>query len=318
MAAESKPPVQPGRGNQDESDRLLEPDNLKLARYLRSGGKVNPPINRILTLEPSYAAKIHDQVKNWLKDGDFESLAKSLESDSLLFSHDIVYHQIRHLRYLLSLRTHDDFFAENASAWPPEQQEPLPIETQRAARAILERLVRALVKGILPQYVVEPVKHRKRRGAPGTDDGTRIHWLMEFNRMREELLTQEGADAAAVAPKRGGTRTGFIRRLARLVQKVYAASSYCWDRKDYRDDEARRVDPFGRTCRKVPLPEMVALAIAKQATSKTMRVSKNTILYGLLAHIIYKNWTNVTKARRLIERAEEDFPDYDERGHRGR
>jgi hypothetical protein len=62
------------------------------------------------------------------------------------------------------------------------------------------------------------------------------------------------------------------------------------------------------------LPNTVASTIVRQALPDK-RLSKNNLLYGILAHHYLRDCREIETIRGLIEHGEADFPDLDTRGH---
>jgi hypothetical protein len=117
--------------------------------------------------------------------------------------------------------------------------------------------------------------------------------LSEFNTLRDALNKLEGEDPAALAPKRKETTGAFKSRMAHLVQEV----------------NTHTVEYFASIMANRPparLPNNVALTIARQSIKNS--VSKNNLLYGVLAHYWLHDCKQLDTMRGLIEHAEEDFP----------
>lgn len=281
-------------------ERLLEPDIQKITKHLRTGGRLSIARDRIPTVGPRLATKINDQIIDWLKSDNFETLAHFLETNSLLVAHSVVYRQFHHLRRLLHMVGEEDL-EDGCPPIPSDQKNPLPRGTKEASLKALTLLVNAWVRGILPGYTIHRIRKPGRKGAPPTEDWIREQWLEEFNKMWKELQKLEGLASAPTLPKRDERRRSFVKRVAGLVQALHRATFY-----------SRTGDAFLQEA----LPNSVVGAIASQAVSKQkQRLSKNKLLYGLIAYYIFGDSKNLTTARRTIERAEEDFPELDLRGH---
>ena len=176
----------------------------------------------------------------------------------------------------------------------------LPKDVKPAAYAQLQQLLSAWVRALLPGHTVEPPKPYRRKGRPPKRSiQTRIDMLDEFNTLRNALNKLEGEAPAALAPHRKETTKAFKLRMAHVVQKVNTHTN----------------EYFGSLVAKEPpecLPSNVALTIARQSIRKD-RLSKNKLLYGVLAYSWLRDCKQLNTMRGLIEHAEESFPDLAER-----
>ena len=191
---------------------------------------------------------------------------------------------------------------EERAAWEAEgyggldpNEEVLPEGVKPAAYAQLQQILSAWVRALLPGHTVEPPKPYRRKGRPPKwSIQTRIDILSDFNILRNALNKLEGEDPAALAPKRKETTEAFKLRMAHLVQEVNTHTVEYFASLMAKDPPAR-------------LPNNVALTIARRSVRRA-RLSKNKLLYGVLAHYWLHDCKQLDTMRGLIEHAEEDFP----------
>ena len=183
---------------------------------------------------------------------------------------------------------------------PDPNEEILPEGVQPAAYAQLQQLLSAWVRALLPGHTVEPPKPYRRKGRPPKwSIQTRMDILSEFNTLRNALNKLEGEAPAALAPQRKETTKAFKSRMTHVVQKVNTHTEKYFASLVAKDPSA---------C----LPNNVALTIARQSIRKD-RLSKNKLLYGVLAYCWLHDCQQLDTMRGLIEHAEEKFPDLAER-----
>ena len=287
-----------------ESKHLLHPVNLKAARHLRAGGVLGAPPDKLplaILWRPEKFQSIRDQISSWLTSGDIGKLADLLRREPTAIAHPAIFWQIFHLCHLLRMTSEEeraDLAAEGYSLDPKE--EVLQEGVKPAAYTQLQQLLSAWVRALLPGHTVEPPKPYIRKGRPPKwSMASRINMLSEFNALRDALNKLEGKDSAAIVPKRKETTEAFLLRMARLVQKV----------------NTHTVEYFASLMAKRPparLPNNVALRIARRSIQKD-RLSKNNLLYGILAHYWLRDCSKLNTMRGLIEHAEEDYPTLAER-----
>ena len=209
----------------------------------------------------------------------------------------MVFWQLFHLRQVLRMTSE-----EERAAWEAEgyggldpNEEVLPEGVKPAAYAQLQQILSAWVRALLPGHTVEPPKPYRRKGRPPKwSIQTRIDILSDFNILRNALNKLEGEDPAALAPKRKETTEAFKLRMAHLVQEVNTHTVEYFASLMAKDPPAR-------------LPNNVALTIARRSVRRA-RLSKNKLLYGVLAHYWLHDCKQLDTMRGLIEHAEEDFP----------
>lgn len=284
-------------------EHLLHPGNLKAAKVLRAGGTFTVPNEIALKVRwsPNQAKFIHEQLISWLTTGDTNKLVDLLREEPIAITHPMVFGQLFHLRQVVRMTGEEELAAWEAEGyWLDPNEEVLPKGVQPAAYAQLQQLLAAWVRVLLPGHTVEPPKPYRPKGRPPKwSIEARIAMLSEFNTLRDALNKLEGEDPAALAPKRKESTKAFISRMVHLVQKV----------------NTHTVEYFASLMAKRPpahLPHNVALTIARRSIRKA-RLSKNNLLYGVLAHYWLHDCRQLDTMRGLIEHAEEDFPDLAER-----
>ena len=284
-------------------EHLLHPVNLKAAEVLKAGGTITRPNEIALKVRwsPNQAMFIHEQLISWLKTGDTGKLVDLLRQEPTAIARPSVYWQLFHLRQLLRITSEEeraDLEAEGYSLDPNE--EVLPKGVKPAAYAQLRQLLSAWVVALLPGHTVEPLKPYRRKGRPPKwSIEERIAMLSEFNILRDALNKLEGEGSAELAPKRKETTRAFISRMAHLVQEV----------------NTHTVEYFCSLMAKRPparLPNNIALTIARRSIQK-LRLSKNNLLYGVLAHYWLHDCRQLDTMRGLIEHGEADFSELDRR-----
>ena len=274
---------------------LLAPPNLCLARHVRQGGNVTPvPQPRLVRWSDDVASEIHARVVSWLTSGDIGTLGGLLKEHPTAITHPAVFYQILHLASLTRRNIEDE-------AGEPLESTPLPPGTGQAARAALLDLLRAWVGRLLPAYTIEPMRVPRRRGAPQQMDyGEALDLLFDFQELLRKLSRRNAMDFRLRA---GETRESLIERTARMLQEIYGESWFALtivappDRPD--------ADSLEWIINIRSLPETVAQDIAGQAV-RNRSVSKNKLLYGLLAHCLYDPPRTPDQVRGIIERAEAD------------
>lgn len=296
------------------AEQLLDPTNVKIAHRLRAGGKFVVPES--VTLRLPWSAKqlkaIHAGISSWLERGEIHCLTRLLFHEPSAIGHPAVFWQLQHLGQLLGGIDEDELEdLQQQSAGYDDTQPVLPVETKQAAREFLAELVTAWVRGMLPGYSVEPVKFGKRRGrSVKWDIEDKVSILSEFGTLSEQLNKIEEACPAGLAPKKGESRSKFLKRMETVVQSLnehtleyfFAAqkTSASMDKPPVMQKQPPR------------LPEKTVSTIVRQSV-REKRLSKNALLYGILAHHYQKDCRKIETIRGLIEHAEADFPELDVR-----
>lgn len=294
-------------------DLLLHPKNLEYAKKLRAGKTLPPyPTKTTLTLNSTLqlASEIQNHLVAWLKTGDIEQLARLLKDIPQALALPEVWEQVFYLSRLRCLASEEDCDLWGGVAAAPDQETLLPRGVKPAAKDALARLLRAWVQSILPGYTVERIKYPKRRGAPRkTSEQDALELLSEVETLLEKM---DKRPAMCFKQRKDETREDLIERTARLVQELYSDS--WWSLVSYSLPDDPEVDASGKPIfagrlRRKPLPIDTARSIAQKAVKKRS-VSKNNLLYGLLARFYYNQHVTPNQVRGMVERAEADWPEF--------
>lgn len=134
--------------------------------------------------------------------------------------------------------------------------------------------------------------------------------LTEFEELSTALNEIEEAGPAEVALKKKESRAKFLKRMEAVVQRLntytleYWAASIKTPATMTKGAVLKKKRPF--------LPNAVASKIVRQAVPDK-RLSKNKLLYGILAHHYLRDCRKIEPMRGLIEHGEADFPELDRR-----
>jgi len=273
-------------------DALLHPSVLDFANQLR-GGLSCPPYANTFTWDPAHAARIHAQLSDWLKSGDIQLLAELLRKDFVAITHPVISLHLSHLRSLLRKVDIGDPDAEFA-----DYDDILPSGIKYAAERALQIVFSGMWEGLAPGWAVE-FKAHKRPGTPST-----YRWIEKVRietycrELEHEVDRLEGLQQADLSRKRNETTGAFLKRTTELVQqlaKSYDIPSH-FNIKVYRHKSGQLRMHTVSYC----LPLKVAKKIASQAIRT--RVSKNTLIYGLLAHHELNDCSKIGAVRGIVER----------------
>jgi hypothetical protein len=298
------------------SSLLLDPINREIAEALNAGTTDALPDKVALKMgwSPPQLQVIRSQLISWLKNNKQTDLVEFLSHEPAAILHPCVFWQLFHLRSLLWQFDEDDVKAFEEHGGSHDNDQPvLPSGIKPLAEEFLLKLLSAWVSGMLPDHVVTRLKPFKRRGRTAkwsTDD--RITILTEFGDLSKALNEIEEAGPAEVALKKNESRAKFLKRMEAVVQRLNTRTlEYMF---------ASIETPATMTKRAVlkkqrpSLPNTVASRIVRQAVPDT-RLSKNNLLYGILAHHYLRDCRKIEPMRGLIEHGEADFSDLDTRGH---
>lgn len=295
---------------------LLHPINRDIAEALKAGEVFASPDGVALKMDwsPSQLYAIRSQIMSWLKNVKQTEVINLLSREPTAIAHPSVFHQIFYLSQLLRQNDADDLKELEARGGSYDTDQPvLPSGIKPLAEEFLSKLISAWVSGILPGHSVERVKLSKRRGRiPKWQEEDRITILMEFGTLSAALLTIEETGPAEIAPKKNELNAKFMKRMEAVVQRLNAHTTEYW----FASIKTPATMTKGAVLKKQrpSLPHEVASKIVRQAV-RDKRLSKNSLLYGILAHHYVKDCRKIETMRGLIEHAEADFPELDSRGH---
>jgi len=257
---------------------------------------------------------IRSQIMSWLKNDKQVEVIELLRRESTAIAHPSVFWQLFHLRGLLRQIDEDDVKAFNDQGGRyDDDQSVLPSGIKPLAEEFLLKLLSAWISGMLPGHAVIRLKPFKRHGRTAkwsTDD--RITILTEFGDLSRALNGIEEAGPAEVALKKNESRAKFLKRMEAVVQRLntrtlqYMFASIKTPATMTKGAVLKKKRPF--------LPKAVASKIVKQAVPDK-RLSKNNLLYGILAHHYLSDCLEIGTIRGLIKHGEADFPALDTRGH---
>ena len=278
--------------------QLLETFNREIAERLKAGESVPSSSEGASTLplpwEPEHLDAIRTAISTWLREDKENELVELLRRDLTAIAYPAVFRQILYLASLVRL-----------------DEDDRPSETRREATAFLADLLSAWVAALIPGYTLVPIPFTKRRGRPRIyDEELRFRVLEEFQNLRAVLDEIEGAGPAEIAPKKSESRPQFLRRMEGVVQSVNKHTVEYW--------ALSRLRPAKETKRTVlrEKPPVLSKKVLSQIVWQAVhaqRVSKNTLLYGILAHHYLRDCRQVESMRGLIEHAEPDYPEFDSR-----
>ena len=278
-------------------DILFAPFNLEIINaHLTLRSLQQTPTVRLDPATPEVEKRFVDQLAAWLLTRDDSQLALILRKYPRTIVHPSIYKQIFHLSDLLRKVDEDDFRDGLSPAMPKGQSEVLPWGTKDAARASLHQLLNAWVQGILSDFEVVPIKHAKRRGRrAGMDFPHNWHFLHDFNDLFEVLQEIEDANPTSLYQRKEEIQSTFVKRMIDIVEVLHRRSCYHYAEGDH------------WPLKKLPLSKGIAEKIAKQAMAKK-GMSKNKLIFGLLAFYLHKNHTKWRQVSKIVERLEEEFP----------
>jgi hypothetical protein len=257
---------------------------------------------------------IHSQIMSWLKNDKQTEVIELLHDEPTAIAHPSVFLQLFHLSGLLRQIDDDDVKAFDEQGGRYDDDQPvLPSGINPLAEEFLFKLLSAWVSRMLPDHVVTRLKPFKRRGRNAkwsTDD--RITILTEFGGLSEALHKIEDAGPAEVASKKSESRTRFLKRMEAVVQRLNTHTLEYWAASI--ETPATMTKGAVLKKKRPSLPNPVASKIVRQALPDK-RLSKNNLLYGILAHHYLSDCRQIETMRGLIEHGEADFPDLDTRGH---
>lgn len=296
------------------TDQLLDPTNREIAHRLRAGEEFVVPESVTLRLpwSATQLKAIHAGLSSWLKRDEIHDLTKLLFHEPSAIYHPTVFWQLQHLSHLLRQIDENELVDLQESGGSYDDTQPvLPAGTKQTARDFLAALVTAWVGGILPGYSVEPVKIGKRRGrSVKWDVKDKVFMLSEFGTLSEWLNAIEGAGPAELAPKKGESRAKFLKRMETVVQRLHQHTPEYF----FAAQKTSAIMDKPPVMKKKPprLSEATVSTIVRQSV-RGKRLSKNALLYGILAHHYRKDCRKIETIRGLIEHAEADFPELDVR-----
>jgi len=286
---------------------LIHPKLLPYSKKIRSGKKVeiDQEFEVPCRWNETELAKIHDGLREWLKQGSPEVLAKLLKDDPFRIVHPVIGLEIRHLSWL-SRRCEqtdslDEFYVE-------EQHGPLfPPGTRHAARTALLTIFQGMWSAFSPSTTLH-YKARKVRGAPRKWQGWEMRDFLEleYNPLREYLDKLDRETNQATYPLRrrpGETESAYLKRIVEIVTRVDKLSGYAFTSKKILTGPHKgefTIDAH-------PLSLKPAQAIARQAIQRRS-VQKHILLAGLFAHYFGQDHTKWKALDRIIQRAEELYP----------
>jgi hypothetical protein len=296
-------------------EQLLHPVNLKIARKLRAGRNISIPnqVSLQIPWSSEQLQSIQDRITSWLATGDTNKLIELIRDQPTAIAHPVVFRQIFHLRQIV--RTIDE-----------DPEDPtIPPETRRAAGMFLLQILSAWMPQLLPGHTVTRMLPKKRGGAPAKwEKDEQLSLLQEFNELRDALDTIGEQCSWPLDPHRGESRARFLQRMCGVVEQLNRQLPYPYKTyenlnapllpvpKDFQGDTATW-NMLSRTYRRyVPLPIDVAKQIVRQGWS-TQRLRKDRLLCSLLSYHVLGDTRKWNSIRGVVERAEADFPEFDQR-----
>jgi len=286
-------------------DTLITPYLLGFAKKLRAGKKIafDQKFSVPCTWGEEELERIHNGIRQWLKHGDFQLLAKLLQNEPKRIVHPIIMGQIQRLSNLANrFEVNDSFLDEYYVDYVDQHRVrqghgPLfPPGTRHAARKALLTLFQGLWDGLGSGGVLY-VKAKTIHGRPTDCDRSELEELLEdYNDLRMILGDEAEPTQATEYPLRRMSRESkseFLKRITVLVQQIHLQSKYL--KQFYSRDE--RI-----YCVEKPLPQRIARLIANQAIPKRS-VQVHILLSGLLAHYRDNDHTKWCPIYKKIQRA---------------
>jgi hypothetical protein len=162
---------------------------------------------------------------------------------------------------------------------------------------------------MLPRHTIERLTVKPRRGRPHNADSDQEYGLLlEFNGLREKLLKINEYEEPLWL-KSGETRKKFVQRLAHIIQRLHLTTLYCLENPLVSGKDIETSDPYEvLTMVQRPLEEDIASRIAGRAV-RGKRLSKNKLLYSLLAFYICNDIGKSESIRGKIEQAKKKYPE---------
>jgi hypothetical protein len=312
-------------------EHLFHPVNLKAAKSLRSEGTITAPNEITLKVRwsPNQAKFIHEQLTSWLTTGDINKLVKLLREEPVAITHPMVFWQLFHLRQLVRTPSEEEEGRRPVWTWKAERhgqdeldEAVLPKGVKPAAHQALQDLLTAWVSRLLPGYAVTELRQKRPKGAPQKwEMDAQLNVLLSFNELRDELTKID--ENEFLAPKQGESRVRFLRRMSRIVERLnWLLPQALRTRrnkkapkkplpKGFQDDTAAWDELCQWETVYIPLPKDLALQIARLGWAPRLR--KDRLLCSLLAYHDLRDYRKWNIIRRIVERAEGDFPQFDRR-----
>ena len=258
--------------------------------------ETKPPRKSVLTLEwdEDSAAKITTLLDEWGSTGNHARLAELVKWNPVALAYPKVFKQIFALRRMLNQAGAEDIAGGQ----------------KRDSEEALHNILSVWIQRMLPGYTVGPVKVKKRRGPRRNWDSEQEYVLLEeFNGLWKELDTIKEEDVASVQIKKGETRPKFVKRIAGVVQRLHLTTIYCTENSFVPGVDVETSDPSEYlTMVQRPLGADIASRIASRAV-RGKRLSKNKLLYRLLAFYRFNDLGKSESIRGMIERAEREYPE---------
>lgn len=293
-----KPTTSAGEVPMIHPDELIHPYVLKHAKNLRAGKGIafDQKFAVPYTWNAEELERIHNGIREWLKHGDFQILAKLLQDEPRRVSHTVIMLQLNRLKSLTHALEKTDtdleFYIDE------EVNGPLfPQGTRQAARNALLTIFQGMWNAFSPGTLF--VKQRKKRGPPRDWQDWEIEGFLEddYNPLMEHLehLELETDDLSRV---HGESQTAYLNKLTQVVRQLDALTAHSW--KSVKTKSGDSVIKRG------VIPLRIARLIARQAIPKN-RVQKHKLVTGLFAHYWGNDHTKWKRLHRIIERGEEKF-----------
>jgi hypothetical protein len=162
-----------------------------------------------------------------------------------------------------------------------------------------------------PRNTVGPLKVKPREGRPNKwDSEQEYELLVEFDRLWRRLYKIYFYEESLYLVK-SETRPKFVQRITGVVQRLHLTTIYSLENSFVSGKDTKTSVPFEDvTMVQRPLGEHIALNIADRAVNRSgKRVSKNALLYGLLAFYHFNDPGKSESIRGTIERAVKKYPE---------
>lgn len=314
-------------------EHLLHPVNLKAAKVLKAGGTSTAPNEIALKVRwsPDQAKYIHEQLISWLKAGDTNKLLALLRKEPTAIAHPFVFWQIFHFRQILRTPSEEEE-GRPIWTWKTEghgqdelDETVLPKGVKPAAHQALQDLLTAWVSRLLPGYAVTQLRRKGTKGAPQKWEIVDV--LFSFNELWDALSIIDDQDILVPKQqnqKRRESRARFLRRMSIVVERLNRLLPHALQTRrnrkaavppvqaGFQGDNAAWNELWQLETRYVSLPKAVALRLAKMGWI-TGHLRKDRLLCSLLAFHILRDYRKWNVIRRVVERAEGDFPQFDQR-----
>lgn len=237
----------------------------------------------------SWPTKETNQLVRWLRSSDFDGLCNFLESHPFYFAHPAVVGTLSHLRWVTRMSQTDEY---SPSEYLVDRT--VPYGTARTARELLTKIANIWVEAQLEGYEVKP-KAKKRGRPPGRNPELYSSWD-DFQVLNKnyEALREEIAELVSRVPK--PTKQALVIRVSQWLKKEHLNSP--WSLESCNDP----TNEFAM--RDVPLPDRIALSIARRSFGKRGRLLARYPVYALLAYWQYGDYTKLWRIKGEITRAE--------------